>query len=152
MASLHSVPDDPAKFQSSPRPDGDGWDAARAELARDVDRVADRLRGLSQARLAAGAPPHASRAAAARAAAQSLADASTGFEAGVDQAPPTWRTLAQLSDFSAGDQVAVTGHDLVAAAERAAPDDLVWARGGRRRADEVLGEAANVLAALRRLL
>ena len=152
MASLPLVPDDPDKIQSPVWPDETAWDATRAALARDVDRVADRLRGLSQARLAAVAPPHASCAAAARATAQTFADASAGLEAGHDPAAPTWRALPELSDLAAGDQVAVTGHDLLAAAERVAPDDLVWARDGRRTAHEVLGEAADALAALRRLL
>jgi hypothetical protein len=146
------VPDDRDKIHSPARPDERAWDAVRGELSRDVDRVAERLRGLSQARLVAAAPPHASRAAAARAAAQTLADASAGLEAADDPAAPPWRTLPELSDFAAGDQVAVTGHDLLTAAERAAPDGLVWARGGRRSAREVLGDAADALAALRRLL
>jgi hypothetical protein len=128
------------------------WDDVRQELAREVDRVADRLRGLSQARLAAAAPPHASRAAAARATAQILADAAAGVEARQDPMAPTWRALSELGDFGAGDQVAVTGHDLVAAAEPVAAQDAVWARGGRRTAGEVLGEAADALAALRRVL
>jgi hypothetical protein len=146
------VPHDPDKIQSSARPDQTAWDAVRGELARDADRVAERLRGLSQARLAAAAPPHVSRAAAARATAQTLADASAGLEAAGDLAAPTWRPLPELSDFAAGDQIAVTGHDLLAAAEQAVPDDLVWARDGRRTAREALDDAANALAALRRLL
>jgi hypothetical protein len=153
------VPDDPDKIQSPARPDQSAWDARLAALARDVDRVADRLRGLSQARLAAAAPPHASRAAAARTTAQTLADAAAGLEARGEPSSPPWRTVPELSEFAAGDQVAVTGHDLVSAAERAAPDDLVWARDGRRTARDgrrtardVLGEAADALAALRRRL
>jgi hypothetical protein len=152
MASLPLVPDETDKIQSPVPPEATAWDASRAALARDVDRVADRLRGLSQARLAAAAPPHASRAAAARATAQTFADAAAGLEAGHDPAAPTWRALPELSDFAAGDQIAVTGHDLLTSAEGASPDDLVWARQGRRTADEVLGEAAHALAALRRLL
>jgi hypothetical protein len=152
VASLLGVPDDADKIQSPPQPAAAAWDAQCAELARDVDRVADRLRNLSQARLAAAAPPHASRAAAGRVAAQTLADASAGLEARQDPAEPTWRTLPQLDDFAVGDQVAVTGHDLVAAAQGAAPDDHVWARHGRRTAQEVFSEAADALAALRHLL
>jgi hypothetical protein len=146
------VADDLDKIHSSPSPGETAWAARRAELARDVDRVADRLRGLSQARLAAAAPPHASRAAAARATAQALADASESLESGDEPSPPPWRTLPEHTDFEVGDQIAVTGHDLVLAAERAAPDDRVWSRGGRRTADEVIGDAADALAALRRLL
>jgi hypothetical protein len=128
------------------------WDELRGELARDVDRVADRLRGLSQARLAADASPHASRAEAARAAAQALADASAGLEAGLDSDPPTWRELPRLDDFAIGDQVAVTGHDLVAAAASGQPQDEVWTRNGRRTAHEVLAAAVAALVALRHAL
>jgi hypothetical protein len=152
VASLLRVPADPDKIQSPERLHETSWGARLAELARDVDRVADRLRGLSQARLAAAAPPHASRAAAARATAQTLADAAAGLEAGDDPSEPTWRLLPELSDFAAGDQVAVTGHDVLAAAEHTAPGGLVWARQGRRTADDVLAVAADALAALRRRL
>jgi len=141
---------EPDKIQHRKTPDLAAWDALLLELGRDIERVADRLRGLSEARLAAAAPPHASRAAAARATAQVLADAAAGLEAGAGL--PRWRELPVLIDLSAGDQVAVTGHDLLAAARSAAPDDPVWARDGRRTAHDVLAEAADGLAALRRLL
>jgi hypothetical protein len=155
MASLLAVTDDPGAIPSVPIPsvpipDPPDWATRRSDLARAVDRVADRLRGLSQARLAAAVPPHDSRAAAARTAAQALADASAGLSAGDD--PPTWRTVPVLSDFAAGDQVAVTGHDVLISAGAVAPGDLAWARGGRRTADEVLASASDALADLRRLL
>src|SRR6476620_3361513 len=73
---------EPDKIQHGKTPDLAAWDALLLELGRDIERVADRLRGLSEARLAAAAPPHASRAAAARATAQVLADAAAGLEAG----------------------------------------------------------------------
>jgi hypothetical protein len=144
--------DDPGKIQSSPGPPVATWAELCRELARDVDRVADRLRGLSQARLSAATPPHGSRAEAARATAQLLADASAGFEASGDPGAPAWRQLPALGDFAVGEQVAVTGHDLVAAAHRAAAQDAVWARAGRRTAHEVLAAASDALAELRRAL
>jgi hypothetical protein len=143
---------DPDKIQQRESPDLAAWDALVLELGRDIERVSDRLRGLSEARLAAAAPQHASRAAAARATAQTLADAAAGLEAGADPLSPTWRTLPELSDLAGGDQLAVTGHDLLAAAHQAAPDDHAWARHGRRTAHPVLSEAAAALTALRRLL
>jgi hypothetical protein len=143
---------DPDKIQPRETPDLAAWDALVLELGRDIERVSDRLRGLSEARLAAAAPPHGSRAAASRATAQTLADAAAGLEAGGDPVAPTWRALPELSDLSAGDQLAVTGHDLLAAAQQAAPDDHAWARLGRRTAHLVLSEAAAALTALRRLL
>jgi hypothetical protein len=143
---------DPDKIQQPEPPDPAAWDALVLELGRDVERVSDRLRGLSEARLAAAAPPHSSRAEVARATAQTLADAAAGLEAGGDPVAPTWRTLPELIDLAAGDQLAVTGHDLLAAARRVAPDDHAWTRHGRRTAHLVLAEAADALAALRRLL
>jgi hypothetical protein len=143
---------DPDKIQPGETPDLAAWDALVLELGRNIERVSDRLRGLSEARLAAAAPPHGSRAAAARATAQILADAAAGLETRADQVSPTWRTLPELSDLAAGDQLAVTGHDLLTAAQPAAPDDQAWARHGRRTAHVLLAEAAAALAALRRLL
>jgi hypothetical protein len=141
---------EPDKIQQGPGRDDAAWNALVAELGRDVERVADRLRGLSDARLAAPAPPYPSRAAAARATAQVLADAAAALEAVGEE--PVWRELPELIDLSAGDQVAVTGHDLLAAAQSGVQGDLVWARDGRRTANEVLAEATAALAALRRLL
>jgi hypothetical protein len=143
---------DPDKIQQRETLDLAAWDTFVMEFGRDVERVSDRLRGLSEARLAAAVPPHASRAEAARATAQTLADAAAGLEAGSDPVAPPWRTLPELIDLAAGDQLAVTGHDVLAAAQQAAPDDHAWARRGRRTANQVLSEAAAALAALRRLL
>lgn len=134
----------------------------REELAADVRRVADRLRGLSQARLAEAATPHASRAVGARRAAQALADAAQGIEERAGAGEPTWRHVPELTDFAVGDQVAVTGHDLLAALDEAlggAPDATpaepavqVWTRGGRSSLAEVVRGAAAQLADLRRSL
>jgi hypothetical protein len=129
----------------------DGWAPLRDALAADVRRVSERLRTLSQARLQAPAPPFASRSDAAREAARVLAVAAQGVEAGADPAEPTWRVLPQLADFALGDQVAVTGNDLLAALE-GPPDRPVWAPGGRRPARDVVAAASETLAATRRLL
>jgi hypothetical protein len=124
----------------------------RDELARDLRRVAERLRGLSEPRLAAAAPPHESRAAAARATAQALADAAQGLEERAQPDEPAWRQLPELPDLALGDQLSVTGHDLLAAAIDASADDPAWARGRRRTAGDVLTAAAAHLGDLRRLL
>jgi hypothetical protein len=130
-----------------------GWSAeVRTGLTADVRRVADRLRTLSQAQLAAPVPPYPSRAAGGRAVAQRLATAAQGLEAGAAGDEPRWRDVPALSDFAVGDQLAVTGHDLLAALDEAGPADLVWAPGARRTAISVVTDAADQLAALRRLL
>ena len=113
----------------------------RADLAADVRRVSDRLRTLSATRLAAppgpsvdGGPEHPSRAAAGRAAAQALADAAADLEAAAAGVPPVRRRLPDLPDLSVGDQVAVTGHDLLAALGAADPPSaaLLAARDATR--------------------
>lgn len=128
------------------------WVEARDGFADDVRRVADRLRGLSQARLAAEVPPHASRAAAARATAQALADAAQGMEERDRADELVRRALPALGDLAAGDQLMVTGQDLLAAAAQVAADEPVWARGCRRTAGQVLAAAGAHVAELRRLL
>lgn len=129
-----------------------GWAGARNALATDVRRVADRLRSLSLARLAAPVPPFSSRAEAGHRIAQVLADAAQGIEDRHEADEPPWRELPALGDLAVGDQVTVTGQDLLTATGVVAPVDTVWARGRRRTAGEVLEDAAARLAEVRRLL
>ena len=91
-------------------------------LALEVRRVSDRLRSLSLSRLGAPLPPYASRADAGHALAQLLADA------GADLDGRPRRVVPRLGDESVGDQVAVTGRDLVVAARAGtAADEAVAA-------------------------
>ena len=113
MATLPAVPDQPA---------APSWAGVRDDLAADVRRVSERLRTLSATRLAGppgpspdGGPDHPTRAAAGRAAAQQLADAAEALEAAAAGVAPERRSLPVLPDLAVGDQVAVTGHDLLAA-------------------------------------
>jgi hypothetical protein len=124
----------------------------RAALADDVRRVADRFRSLSQARLTGAVPSYRSRAAAGRHAAQALATAGQGVEERTAGKEPAWRTLPELSEFAVGDQVAVTGRELLAALDGVAADEMVWAVGGRRPAADVVAAVAALLAEVRRLL
>jgi hypothetical protein len=78
-------------------------------LEADLRRTVDRLRTLGLARLGASFEPEPTRADAARGVAQRLADAAADVE-GVPR-----RTLPRLADPAVGDQVAVCGHDLLAA-------------------------------------
>jgi hypothetical protein len=128
-----------------------GWRAAVADLGVDVDRVADRLRSLSQARLAAPLPPHESRAAAGRALAQLLAEVAQGVEEGAS-GPPSWRVVPALGDFAVGDQVSVTGHDAVAALSGSGSGAPGWDRSGRAGVDVLLARAARAVGELRRSL
>ena len=125
-------------------------DDQRTGLAADVRRVSDRLRTLSAARLSAppgpsvaGGPDHPSRAGAGRHAAQLMADAAADLEAAVEGVPPERRTLPVLPDLAVGDQVAVTGHDLLAALDAAGPLSS---------AGQTVRDAATALADVRRRL
>ena len=123
--------------------------------------------------------------------AQLLALAAQGIEERSADSEPRWRRVPELNDFAVGDQVAVTGNDLLALlpllpspspsdhatvpphsspsdhatvpphsfpSDHAAlgilvgPEETVWAPGTRRTALDVVAEAADHLAALRRLL
>jgi len=138
----------------------EGWAALAGELAADVRRVADRLRTLSAARLAGppappedGMPPYRSRAQAARGAAQAMADAAAALESAAVGGDYVRRDLPELADFAVGEQVAVTGHDLLAALTLMPPDEEVWF-GVYDRAPARLGveRAARLLADVRRRL
>jgi hypothetical protein len=126
--------------------------AARGEIATEVGRVADRFRSLSEARLAGPVPGSPSRAAAGRRLAQALADAGQGVEDRASPVEPRWRRLPELGDLAVGDQVAVTGADLLRALGEVTPDDPVWTRGGRQPAASAAAEALNLLVAVRRVL
>jgi hypothetical protein len=91
-------------------PGGAGPDALEAEVAR----LAERLRSLSDVRLAASfAHPEGSRAGAAHGLAQVLADLAADLEG------QARRRVPRLDDLAVGDQVQVTGSDLARAARSA---------------------------------
>ena len=140
-----------------------GRDAVRAEIEADVRRVAERLRTLSEAQLAAAAPPLPVPGRRRPHGGPDPRRRRPGARGAGSGAEPRWRDVPALSDFAVGDQVALTGHDLLAqlppstpAADHAVPavgpEETVWARGARRTAGEVVADAAGQLAALRRLL
>ncbi|MBA3618713.1 MAG: hypothetical protein H0W56_03810 [Acidothermales bacterium] len=124
-------------------------DPQTRRVAADIERLADRLRRLSPARLTQPLPPYGTCADAGRLAAQLLADTAQGIEERDGSAAPSWRTVPSLPDHVVGEQVAVTGHDLLAALSGLALDVPVWTRQGRRPATEVLAEAAASLRTLK---
>ncbi|GAA2751123.1 hypothetical protein [Kitasatospora cinereorecta] len=79
-------------------------------LTAAVDRLADRFRAMPQSRLQGPVPGHPSRAAAGLALARRLA--ATGLALEGEPA----REIPDAGDFAVGDQLAVVGHDLAAAA------------------------------------
>jgi hypothetical protein len=118
-------------------------------LAAEVARVSDRLRTLSLTRLSAPFPPYASRAEAGHLLAQRLAVAAQGVDERREAGPPVWRRLPRLADHATGDQVAVTGRDLLEAVLSAEPDARVWTPDGPRSLAEVMEEVLDALRELR---
>jgi hypothetical protein len=92
------------------------------QYAADLERTVDRLRSLALTRLAAPFEPEPSRADAARDLVQRLADRAA------DLAGHPRRAVPRLADSAVGDQLAVVGHDLEAAAlDAGRRDDLAAA-------------------------
>ena len=108
-----------------------------AEYDAQLGRTVDRLRSLSLARLAGPFEPAPTRADAARALAQRLADDAAAL------AGEPVRAVPRLADRAVGDQVAVCGRDLLEAAS---------ARRGDPEAARLLTTAAQDLLDLRRAL
>jgi Arc/MetJ-type ribon-helix-helix transcriptional regulator len=92
-------------------------------FAEQAGRLADRLRTLSDVRLAGAFPPYPSRADAVRALLQDLADAAADLEA------RPRRTVPLLPDLALGDQLAVLATDLLNAADG---DDSVLTSAAER--------------------
>ena len=96
--------------------------------------------------------PFPCRADAGRHAAPALATAAQAIEERAEHRPAGLAAVPRLADLAVGDQVAVTGHDLLAAAAAAQAKDEVATPDGRRPVAEVVGGAADLLATVRRLL
>ena len=122
----------------------------RQRLQADLGRTVDRLRTLGLARLEASFAPEPTRADAARAVAQRLAD----LAADLDGRPRLM--LPALGVQAAGDQLAVTGHDLLDAAAEPQIGDVSSDSGSLPHSaadvDALLLEAADLLLDLRRRL
>lgn len=118
--------------------------AVRRLLDREAALLVRRLRGFSEGRYAAAAPPFPSRAEVARHLAGALAVAGQGVECARGSQEPHWRALPDLPVLALADAVAVTANDLAAALELA--DPVVWTPAGRRSVAEVAaGALAEVL-------
>ena len=120
-----------------------------AELLDECDRLADRLRSLSDVRLARDLTPGVTAAAAGLVVAQRLADLGAGVELRGSAWPPPLRTVPQVADFAVGDVVAVTGHDLVAAAALLSPQTTVWLDAARADLAVALADGTAACRALR---
>jgi hypothetical protein len=113
------------------------------DLAAQVGRLVDRLRSSSDVRLARALPTGGTRADAAHALAQRMADHAAALEGG------PIRPVPRLHDLAVGDQVAVTGADLVRAVRLAAAGGS--AGPGRSGETTPAARARDALAAVRGL-
>lgn len=110
-------------------------------LTRAVALLAALYRSLPQSKLLGALPDGRSRAEAGHRFAALLAALGQGVEERASDVPPVWRELPFDGAFIVGDQIAVTGHDLVAGMRALADldEELVWTvEGGRVTAGEVL--------------
>jgi hypothetical protein len=152
---------------------------SRTELLTSLlPRLAAAYRSMPQSKLLGKLPDGRSRAQAGHALAAALAVAGQGVEERDQVDPPVWRVLPFDGPFVVGDQIGVTGHDLLraialvitaAAAAAAAPTDAnaegdadvdatmtmwtVWAADGVRvPVDQLLADALTATKALAQAL
>jgi hypothetical protein len=141
----------------------------RALLTWEIDALADRFRSLSEARLRGALPrsialtrtgagtsgqlPAAgsreSRAGAGHRLAQLLADATAGVAGRAADGAPASRPVPVIDMFALGEQIAVTGHDLVLELEGLPDRELVWDGERRVRVTTLVARLTGVLKELR---
>ena len=101
-------------------------------LADALSRLASVFRALPQSKLLGLLPDGRSRAAAGHELAVLLARAGQGVEERERGVAPDFRDVPFDGPFVVGDQIAVTGHDLVAGLRGLGGSVLVWGPDGRR--------------------
>jgi len=102
-----------------------------------LTRLASAYRSLPESKLLGRLPDGRTRAAAGHELAALLGLAAQGVEDRSRPSAPSWRPLPYEGPFVVGDQIGVTGHDLLAACARLAPETAsastaVWAPPGVR--------------------
>src|SRR5690606_5995066 len=105
--------------------------------------------GLTEARLRRPLAEYGTVADAGRALAQTLADAAAAAEATGGAGVPRRRTLPEVAVTAVGDQVAVTGHDLLRALSALPPDAELPTADGPRRATDVAAAAHDLTRAVK---
>jgi hypothetical protein len=140
----------------------------RALLTWEIDALADRYRGLSEARLRGALPrsialvrtaaaggqvpaggSQVSRAGAGHRLAQLLADATAGVAGRAAGMAPASRLVPVIDMFALGEQIAVTGHDLVLELDGLPDRELVWDGARRVRVTTLVARLTGVLKELR---
>ena len=98
--------------------DLDTLESVSTRLETALSRLASRFRAMPESKLLGRLPDGRPRAAAGHELASLIALAGQGIEDRSRPMPPAWRSLPFEGPFVVGDQIGVTGHDLLAACER----------------------------------
>lgn len=98
--------------------DLDTLESVSSRLETVLDRLASRYRSMPESKLLGRLPDGRSRATAGHELASLIAFAAQGVEDRSRPHPPTWRLVPFEGAFVVGDQLSVTGHDLLAACAR----------------------------------
>lgn len=106
-------------------------DAVSTRLEAVLSRLASRYRSMPESKLLGRLPDGRSRAAAGHELASLIALAAQGVEDRCRPVPPAWRALPYEGPFVVGDQIGVTGHDLLAAFARLGERASTANRAGR---------------------
>jgi hypothetical protein len=127
----------------------------REALADELRRVTDLFRRMPHSKFQQKLEPYGDRSSAGAWLASQLAALAQGTEEWDSPEAPRWRRMPDVGAFALGDQIAVVGHDLLAAFD-ALPEmneTQVWTPGdGRVPAEKALAAVLESTAALRRVL
>lgn len=120
----------------------------------ELARLAAAFRSMPQSKLFGVLPDGRTRAQGGHQLAMLLAATGQGIEQRAATGTPNWRQLPFDGPFVVGDQIAVTGHDLLAGLRALGdPREPVWSPQGRRvAAADSVAAALEAAAALRALL
>jgi len=105
----------------------DSLESLPNRLETVLTRLASRYRAMPESKLLGRLSDGRSRAAAGHELASLLALAAQGVEDSARPLPPVWRSLPFEGPFVVGDQLGVTGHDLLAAYARLGADSAAGA-------------------------
>jgi hypothetical protein len=133
----------------------DGHPDPAALLAAGIDRVAEAYRRMPHSKFTLRIEPYGDRESAGRWLVGQYAALAQGIEQWDRTTPPDWIPVPSLGAFALGDQVAVTGRELLAAyhALKDPSQTLVWTPGGGRLpADKALAAVLEGTTAVRKLL
>lgn len=124
-------------------------------LTAELTRLAEGYRRLPHSKFALRLEPYGDRAQAGHWLAAQVTMVAQGTEHWDSPEPPVWHDLPTLGVFALGDQIAVVGHDLVAAyrALKDPRETFIWTPGnGRVPAEKAMAAVLESTTALRKAL